>query len=547
MKELLDGTVRAGVSVGILRMPWALLVAVVVLGLVRPGPVASEEISWRPWSDEVLAEARERGRLVLVSGFSSACAWCRKMEADTFEDEELQNLIAESFLPVRVNLRDRDEVPPRFKSLQPPATLVLAADSGELMFHHGYIDARELTSALKGVVDTRHPARKPSSQKGESLPLFALGMNEAAFNVRLAAARRGDRAARLWLEESLRKLEDRYDPTWGGVFNLSDRGSYSKSLSDQILAEWMFLVGREVFDAPKYERYARATARYVMNFLRGDRGLLGEGDEFVSNELSPSEYFRLDDSARRSKGLPRVSSAVSFSGSALMMERMIELYGVTGDQEFRDYAEVIRTALDSEARARKKALSRDDSVAMGRGALSLYSVTADRQFLMMASQVFSSARRLERDSRRAQDVGSERVYFARLALILSRYLGDESLRKEGEVIAIQLGSSVGDQEGDPRIVETLVEARSEPLHIVVVGPKGDARARDLWSEAIRLVHPYLRREWWDRGEGPLPNPDVSYPSFARPAAFLCFEKRCSLPLFTESELRAKLREVVPPL
>jgi hypothetical protein len=537
---------RASASMGDRRLRWAILFATLFVGLVKPAFVCAEEIAWQPWSEEVLAEAQTRGRLVFVSGFSKACPWCRKMEGGAFEDEGLQKLIADSFLPVRVNLRERDKVPPRFESLQPPATIVLAADGGELFAHHGYLEAHELIDALKEVVTKRSPSRRSFSQQS-TLPSFALGLNEAAFNLQLSKARQGDQAARAWLERSLKELEERHDSVWGGVFDLSKRGSYIKSLPDQNLALWMFLVGSEVFDKPTYEQYARDTARYVMHFLKSDRGLFEQHTDSISKDVTPADYFKLDDEHRRAMGIPKVSNTTSFSGSALMMERMVELYGVTGETEYLNYAEVIRSSLSGDARRRAKDPSAEDSVAMAQGLLAFYSVTADRKFLAMSSQVLHNARRHYRSVSGSQASGAALAQFARVAITLSRYLGDAPLQREAEGVVDGLGASVSKGEGDPRIVEVLEEARREPLHIVVVGSKSNAQARALWREAIRLVHPYLRREWWDREEGPLPNPDVSYPLLPRPAAFLCFEKRCSLPLFTESELRAKLREVVPPL
>jgi hypothetical protein len=53
---------------------------------------------------------------------------------------------------------------------------------------------------------------------------------------------------------------------------------------------------------------------------------------------------------------------------------------------------------------------------------------------------------------------------------------------------------------------------------------------------------YKRVEWWDRSEGPLPNPDVAYPELGRAAAFVCAEGRCSRPLFSVEDLLALAAE-----
>jgi uncharacterized protein YyaL (SSP411 family) len=546
MKKGCFGTVVANALMGVRRAHGALLLGLLLLSLLTPALADSEEISWQPWSDEILAEARAEGRLVFVSGTSKACPWCRKMEAGAFEDKGVRKLIAQSFLPVRVNLRERDEVPARFQDLQPPTLLVLAADGGEMFFHHGYLEAQELMSALTQALGKRTPSR-PGPAGLNGMPSFTLGLNEAAFNLQLIKARRGDQAARAWLVQTLKHVASRHDPVWGGVFDLGTAGSYKKTLSDQVVAGWIFLAGGEAFDDSACEQDARDTARYVMRFLKGDRGLFEEQEGVISRAGAPADYFRLDDQDRRSKGLPKVSTNRSIAGSALMMARMAELYGVSGEGQFLEYAEAIRGSLITDAERRKNEISPEDSVAMARGFLAFYSVTADRKLLTSSSQSFSTARRVYRSSSGSQISGGSSADFARTALLLSRYTGDESLQKEGRRIVTKLEASNSDRGGDPRIVEALFDAPREPLHIVVVGSKRDDQARQLWSEAIQLVHPFLRREWWDREEGPLPNPDISYPLLTRPAAFLCFERRCSLPLFTRSELQAKLQEAVPPL
>ena len=65
--------------------------------------------------------------------------------------------------------------------------------------------------------------------------------------------------------------------------------------------------------------------------------------------------------------------------------------------------------------------------------------------------------------------------------------------------------------------------------------------------AVRYPSAYRRIEWLDRREGPLPNPDVQYPEFARAAGFVCTAGACSLPQFSSADmiaLAARL-DVVP--
>jgi hypothetical protein len=70
------------------------------------------------------------------------------------------------------------------------------------------------------------------------------------------------------------------------------------------------------------------------------------------------------------------------------------------------------------------------------------------------------------------------------------------------------------------------ELASDPAHIKIVGEKTDLNAKALYQTALRYPSNYRRIEWWDRKEGPLPNPDVAY----------------SLPVFSPQELAKSIRE-----
>lgn len=69
----------------------------------------------------------------------------------------------------------------------------------------------------------------------------------------------------------------------------------------------------------------------------------------------------------------------------------------------------------------------------------------------------------------------------------------------------------------PGVLITAHELSEEPLHITVVGKRRDASARVLYAEALRWPAVFKRIEWWDRSEGPLPNPDVQYPQIDKAA------------------------------
>ena len=82
------------------------------------------------------------------------------------------------------------------------------------------------------------------------------------------------------------------------------------------------------------------------------------------------------------------------------------------------------------------------------------------------------------------------------------------------------------------------ELSNDPVHLTVVGAKGDPVAKELFRIAQRQAGTYKRIEWWDRSEGSMPNPDVQYPDLPKAAAYVCSQNRCSLPVFEGKELIA---------
>jgi uncharacterized protein YyaL (SSP411 family) len=82
------------------------------------------------------------------------------------------------------------------------------------------------------------------------------------------------------------------------------------------------------------------------------------------------------------------------------------------------------------------------------------------------------------------------------------------------------------------------ELGTPPLHLTVVGQKDDPAARSLFMAMIALPANYKRVEWWDEREGPMPNPDVQYPTFEKAAGFVCADRRCSAPIFDPAKIAA---------
>ena len=63
-----------------------------------------------------------------------------------------------------------------------------------------------------------------------------------------------------------------------------------------------------------------------------------------------------------------------------------------------------------------------------------------------------------------------------------------------------------------------------------------ARVQALYAAARTYPTRYLRIEWFDRREGPLPAFDIEYPELPQAAAFACANGACSVPVFSPDQV-----------
>jgi uncharacterized protein len=87
------------------------------------------------------------------------------------------------------------------------------------------------------------------------------------------------------------------------------------------------------------------------------------------------------------------------------------------------------------------------------------------------------------------------------------------------------------------------ELGREPAHVTIVGAKDDPAAQALYAAAHTYPTRYLRIEWLDRREGPLPAADIDYPDMPEAAAFACANGACSVPVFTPTEVHRIVAKV----
>jgi len=71
---------------------------------------AENPVDWYPWGEEALNRAKSENKPIFLSIGYSACHWCHVMAYESFEDEEIAQLLNESFIPIKVDREERPDL-----------------------------------------------------------------------------------------------------------------------------------------------------------------------------------------------------------------------------------------------------------------------------------------------------------------------------------------------------------------------------------------------------------------------------------------------------
>ncbi|MBE6089062.1 MAG: thioredoxin domain-containing protein [Clostridium beijerinckii] len=71
---------------------------------------ANNPINWYSWSDEAFAKAKEEDKPIFLSIGYSTCHWCHVMAHESFEDEEIAEIMNDSFIAIKVDREERPDI-----------------------------------------------------------------------------------------------------------------------------------------------------------------------------------------------------------------------------------------------------------------------------------------------------------------------------------------------------------------------------------------------------------------------------------------------------
>ena len=292
-----------------------------------PRPNRANEISWRPWGRRAFDEAREQGKLVLLSISAVWCHWCHVMDETTYSDPGVIERINRGFIPVRVDSDRRPDINRRYNqggwpttafltpsgtavtglTYAPPSRFADILDELSALYTHRRNEIeteaasraaqeRQLSSAVE-------PGAEVDRSAGDRVLTSILTFWDRGYGglggepkfpqsdaLELALARfieTGDRELRSFIVSTLdgMSIGELFDRVEGGFFRYATRRDwgaphYEKMLSDNAGLISIYLGASTVLGRSDYADIARKALEYVLENLMDDerRGFFGSQD-----------------------------------------------------------------------------------------------------------------------------------------------------------------------------------------------------------------------------------------------------------------------------
>ena len=177
-------------------------------------------VDWYPWGDEAFQKALELNRPIFLSIGYSTCHWCHVMEEESFEDEQVAQLLNDSFISIKVDREERPEIDHLYMTVCQamtgkggwPLTIIMTPDkypffAGTYFPKKGRMGRPGMIELLPAISDAWLNKKDELIQSANQIKKYLIDSNNKEL---------GDQLNQTILTTTNSQFINRYDETHGG-------------------------------------------------------------------------------------------------------------------------------------------------------------------------------------------------------------------------------------------------------------------------------------------------------------------------------------------
>ena len=182
---------------------------------------AHNPVDWYPWGPEAFRVAKQNNLPIFLSIGYSTCHWCHVMEHESFEDEEVANLLNQQFIAIKVDREERPDIDTVYMEVCQSLTgsggwpLTILMTPAQKPFFAGTYLPKHAQYGTAGLIELLQEVSKLWREQPEML-LHSSEQIAAELQERSAQFHRAAEPSLSLSDRAVRQLQDRFDPHYGG-------------------------------------------------------------------------------------------------------------------------------------------------------------------------------------------------------------------------------------------------------------------------------------------------------------------------------------------
>lgn len=106
------------------------------------------EIDWNENFQSAIVESKKSNKPMFVYFKASWCPYCKQLESETFKNQDVQNKIAENYIPVKIDGDTNPELCSKYNVLGFPTIVIIDSNEEKLNFIEGFYTSTELLNKI---------------------------------------------------------------------------------------------------------------------------------------------------------------------------------------------------------------------------------------------------------------------------------------------------------------------------------------------------------------------------------------------------------------
>ncbi|MEI3614098.1 thioredoxin domain-containing protein [Pseudogracilibacillus sp. SO30301A] len=181
---------------------------------------AHNPVAWYPWGEKAFEKAQSENKPIFLSIGYSTCHWCHVMVHESFEDEEVAEVLNEHYISIKVDREERPDIDSVYMKVCQmmtghggwPLTIIMTPD--KIPFYAGTYFPKESKHELPGMIEMLTGLYNKYTEDPDHITDVTKSVTEALRES--IQEKSNSRLTKMSIQEAFQQLSQKFDNEFGG-------------------------------------------------------------------------------------------------------------------------------------------------------------------------------------------------------------------------------------------------------------------------------------------------------------------------------------------